>query len=92
MPAYLLTTKNSDREDSDGKNSNVENSNKEIFNEKNYAQNVFVFLFKIFQVSKLFIKYPYNFPIYITHMVKLIFKAYRIKNDKILFCNFFSYI
>ena len=58
MPAYLLMTKNSDRAGSDEENSNVENSNEENFNEKSYVQNVFVFLFKTFQVTKLFIKLP----------------------------------
>ena len=75
MPAYLLTTKNFDREGSDEEKFNVENSNEKKFNEKNYVQNMFVFLFKTFQLSKLFIKCSYNFPIYITHMVKLIVKA-----------------
>ena len=37
MPAYLLTTKNFDREASDEENSNEENSNVKEFNEKNYV-------------------------------------------------------
>ena len=89
MSPYLLTTKNSDREWSDEKNSHEENSNEENLNEKNYVKNVFLFVFKTFQVSKLFIKYWYNFPTHITHTVKLIFKAYKIKNKKILFLQFF---